>query len=385
MRDGLVRSEPVGRAARDDLLTSELRNVYDHLVHDLQPFTGTEYSPAAFRSVSYGEAAESLRAAWTRLVTVGAQPPDPTHPGMWPGAMVFELLGRIRDIEMAITEERYRRTDLFRRATAVLADIRRTSRVGDLLDQFPELGCALGFDRVLVSLVDDSTWKLHRMWDVRDHRWADEVVEAGRSSPPPLCGIVEGDVVRDSMGGLVLDVQNNSKVVRGLVELTRCTSYGVAPMIVDGEVVGLLHCDRYYQNRPVDENDQAVLALLAQGFGQALGRVRVLEAVAALRASASQIIENPLQYRHDIPEPSRKTLAGQGRAALTVREAEVMELVAQGRSNRMIAGNLHVGEGTVKSHVTHILRKLGVASRAEAIATWLTDDIPVSRVTSTQR
>lgn len=53
-------------------------------------------------------------------------------------------------------------------------------------------------------------------------------------------------------------------------------------------------------------------------------------------------------------------------AGLTRREKEVLELVAQGLSNRDVAHNLSLSSGTVKLHVSHILGKLNVSSRTEA-------------------
>lgn len=55
--------------------------------------------------------------------------------------------------------------------------------------------------------------------------------------------------------------------------------------------------------------------------------------------------------------------------ALTPREREVVLLVARGLTNRQIAGELTISERTVTTHVDHILRKLGVTSRAR-IAAW---------------
>jgi DNA-binding NarL/FixJ family response regulator len=55
-------------------------------------------------------------------------------------------------------------------------------------------------------------------------------------------------------------------------------------------------------------------------------------------------------------------------ARLTPREREVLALLAGGATNARIAGRLTLSETTVKSHVKHILRKLGAANRAEAIA-----------------
>jgi two-component system, NarL family, response regulator LiaR len=56
------------------------------------------------------------------------------------------------------------------------------------------------------------------------------------------------------------------------------------------------------------------------------------------------------------------------RSALTAREWEVLDLMTLGASNQEISNDLLVSVETVQSHIKHILRKLGVHSRAEAIA-----------------
>jgi DNA-binding CsgD family transcriptional regulator len=53
---------------------------------------------------------------------------------------------------------------------------------------------------------------------------------------------------------------------------------------------------------------------------------------------------------------------------LTVRELEVLDLVAVGDSNAEIAEKLHIGQQTVMSHVKHLLFKLGARNRAHAVA-----------------
>jgi two-component system, NarL family, response regulator len=57
--------------------------------------------------------------------------------------------------------------------------------------------------------------------------------------------------------------------------------------------------------------------------------------------------------------------------ALTTREVEVLRLIVAGNSNREIATLLYISEGTVKTHVNHILMKLGVNDRTQAATTAL--------------
>lgn len=55
---------------------------------------------------------------------------------------------------------------------------------------------------------------------------------------------------------------------------------------------------------------------------------------------------------------------------LTNREQEILELIAKGRSNKLIARELNISDGTVKVHVKHLLKKLHLRSRVEA-AVWM--------------
>jgi two-component system, NarL family, response regulator LiaR len=62
----------------------------------------------------------------------------------------------------------------------------------------------------------------------------------------------------------------------------------------------------------------------------------------------------------------REVRAPESPEVLTERETEVLRLVAQGMGNKQIARVLHVGEKTVKTHVSNVLAKLGVQSRTQA-------------------
>jgi DNA-binding NarL/FixJ family response regulator len=61
---------------------------------------------------------------------------------------------------------------------------------------------------------------------------------------------------------------------------------------------------------------------------------------------------------------SRRTLA----EPLTERETQILRMVVEGSSNKAIANRLSLGEGTIKSHLRNIYRKLQVRTRAEAAA-----------------
>ncbi|MBN2752256.1 MAG: response regulator transcription factor, partial [Rhodospirillaceae bacterium] len=74
----------------------------------------------------------------------------------------------------------------------------------------------------------------------------------------------------------------------------------------------------------------------------------------------------PLVLDEDVPEtPAHATTPHAN--ALTPRQMDVLRLVARGMSNRDIAQALDLSEGTVKLHVTAILKALGVPNRTSAV------------------
>ncbi|HHO69063.1 MAG TPA: response regulator [Gammaproteobacteria bacterium] len=69
---------------------------------------------------------------------------------------------------------------------------------------------------------------------------------------------------------------------------------------------------------------------------------------------------------------------------LTPRESEILGLLAEGQSNKVIARNLGISDGTVKLHVKAILRKLGVHSRVEAAVIAVEQGLRTSRELETR-
>lgn len=70
--------------------------------------------------------------------------------------------------------------------------------------------------------------------------------------------------------------------------------------------------------------------------------------------------------RYVSPEMGAKLADRMGANALSPRELKVLSLIAEGKSNKLIAAQLGITEGTVRTHVTNLMSKLGAASRTEA-------------------
>ena len=114
-----------------------------------------------------------------------------------------------------------------------------------------------------------------------------------------------------------------------------------------------------------------VLALGARAvLSSGVSPEELMLAIRVVAASDTTILL-PLSIRQHIEAVSRTASAwerGTAAAQLTPRETDVLSLLAQGMSNAEVATALFVSVATVRSHVHHILRKLAVRSRAEAVA-----------------
>jgi DNA-binding NarL/FixJ family response regulator len=106
-----------------------------------------------------------------------------------------------------------------------------------------------------------------------------------------------------------------------------------------------------------------------------------MQVLRALKAGARAYILKGLVHK-ELLDTIRAVHAGQKRIppqiaaeledhstddALTEREVDVLRLIATGNSNKQIAGQLSIGEATVKSHVTNILSKLGANDRTHSV------------------
>ena len=111
------------------------------------------------------------------------------------------------------------------------------------------------------------------------------------------------------------------------------------------------------------EDELVVGAVRAGATGYLLKDTRGEELKQAIRlAAAGQVHLSPQAAARLM----REVRAPESPETLTERETDVLRLMAQGLSNKEIARELHIGDGTVKTHVSNVLAKLGVQSRTQA-------------------
>ncbi|GAA1944645.1 response regulator [Microbacterium aquimaris] len=115
-----------------------------------------------------------------------------------------------------------------------------------------------------------------------------------------------------------------------------------------------------------ESDDQILAAIEAGASGYLLKAAPQDEIVAGIRSvAAGQTALSP-QVAVRLVQRMREP-APEAAASLTVRETEVLRLVAAGRSNKQIAAALGIGESTVKTHLLRVFEKLDVADRTRAV------------------
>jgi DNA-binding NarL/FixJ family response regulator len=121
-----------------------------------------------------------------------------------------------------------------------------------------------------------------------------------------------------------------------------------------------------------DLDENVYLALRGGAAGFLLKDATRDQLIQAVRAVAAG--ETPLSPRltrrlieHWMRRPPRRSSAPPGLDELTERERDVFGLVARGLTNAEIARQLGIGEGTVKTHVAHLLMKLELRDRTQAV------------------
>lgn len=100
--------------------------------------------------------------------------------------------------------------------------------------------------------------------------------------------------------------------------------------------------------------------IVARAAIEVVGEAPTIAAAHAAGYSADAFLVAP-------PNADRRPVAGVEEEPLTRRELEVLELLALGLPNKVIAARLDISDQTVKSHVASICGKLGAANRTDAV------------------
>jgi DNA-binding CsgD family transcriptional regulator len=263
---------------------------------------------------------------------------------------------------------------------AGLARLRGIPGSAALLDNAcQELVQRCGFHRAVLSQVDSHSWKplmLHERSDGGDATWFSEWIN---QTVPLVPDAPEAEMLSRKRPSLVHDTASAPVYRPLIVAAGRSRSYVVAPVVLGTDVVGFLHTDHHPLDRRVDEADRDVAWAFADGFSHLYERAILIEQLQAHRNDIRELFFGALDRIDDLCESGSKATvlaaddsgsapAGRAPVELTEREADVFRLMVTGASNQQIADKLVITEGTVKSHVKHILRKYGAVNRAQAIA-----------------
>jgi DNA-binding NarL/FixJ family response regulator len=125
--------------------------------------------------------------------------------------------------------------------------------------------------------------------------------------------------------------------------------------------------------RELDENARIIVLTTYDGDEDIYRAIKAGAKAYLLKDTARDALVDSVRRVHGGETYLPRTLAAKladrvGGHALTAREIEVLHRMATGKSNKEIAAELFISEGTVKTHVTSIFTKLDVVSRTEAVA-----------------
>ncbi|MDP7705182.1 LuxR C-terminal-related transcriptional regulator [Mycobacterium sp. TY815] len=330
------------------------------------------------------------RALNERLSTYGAAPDE------WDTAQaqqIAALLVRSEHAQATVLD-----AVLARRAAKVLAlrdaleRLRQAGSTADLVERAAAEAHYMGFDRILFSRINKGLWLASSAYAGADEGFAHTLVEVGLAHPRKLTGpLLEAEMVRRGAPMVVRDPQANPRVYTELVALTQTNAYVAAPVLAWDQPIGLLHADRHERSVLVDESDRDVLGVFAEALGVAFERNLLLGKLKQVQLACSEYSRGVDALVDDVTvavaenasisanaEPStpavsavtqpQKDCGGRASEKLTRREWDVLRGLAAGKTNAQIAISLFVAEGTVKTHVKHVLRKLGAANRTDAVA-----------------
>jgi DNA-binding CsgD family transcriptional regulator len=248
-----------------------------------------------------------------------------------------------------------------------------------------ELCTALGYGKAMYSVVSGSCWApvTVAVNPELGAGFAPLVAAVDGRTIPLREAPREAELVRRRRSYAVGPSEVNRHTYRPLLDLSRPAGYLAVPIVVAERAVAIVHVDRH--DNDLNDADFHLITSLAQACALSMESSRLRTAIAeknrhtaaeldklnrALRELESTVVtldglgDSPGEtYHREYPSRTEEYLS-----SLTGREREVLALIATGATNAAISRRLCISDGTVKSHVQRIFKKIGVATRAEAAA-----------------
>ncbi|BBX44748.1 LuxR C-terminal-related transcriptional regulator [Mycobacterium cookii] len=341
-----------------------------------------EVAPPDLTPTALGHQLDNLRQRLEQRIALTAEPRDDS-------AATAEILISILRLQCELLDH-----DLARR-------LKSMSEISQALGQLrglpprkmifaaPEvLSRELAFARAMISTVRGSLWlplHMHIEDEAADpHSRQFHEYVAGRHiqlGDAPL----ETELVRKRCGAFAPSPMDDKRTFKEIVKVSNSFGYIAAPITVQGRAVGILHADRPEPHGLVTMEHLEQLEAFAECLSVAFESAALDEKAAQQRVEIDSLSGNIDELLGRSPRSVLWSSQGAARGPrydtgrhhdqpgapeLTSREREIMSHVATGATNGQIARCLVISEGTVKSHLKHIAKKLNTTSRAAAVATY---------------
>jgi DNA-binding CsgD family transcriptional regulator/GAF domain-containing protein len=371
----MVSLVPMASIVEDPLVIARAEATVAAAANHLK-VTPPELTPAAL-----AHQLDSLRQRLEQRISMSSDPTDDV-------ATTAEILISILRLQCELLDH-----DLARRVKS-MSEIRlalgylRGLPPHKMIHAAPEvLSREFDFARTMISTVRGSLWLPRHLHieeensDPHGRRFLEYVIDRHiQLADAPL----ETELVRKRCGAFAPSPMDDKRTFKELVEVSGSFGYIAAPITVQGRAIGILHVDRPEPHGIVTMDHLEQLEAFAECLSVAFESAALEEKAAQQRVNVESLCGNVDELlsrsarsvlwllpgaapgpRHDAYHRDQP-----GVPALTSREREIMSHVATGATNGQIARCLVISEGTVKSHLKHIAKKLNTSSRAAAVATY---------------
>lgn len=268
---------------------------------------------------------------------------------------VFSLLADVGDLRnRLLMHQLAERHEVLHRMNAALGRLRSVTAVDDFVELMPVEVVNLGYVRSLYSSAEGMQWVAQSAHSTQGPGESRLLLEAGRQDPlRDISDLYEAEMVQERHPILRHGIRKSRRVHPEIIKVTESDSYVASPLVLDGKVRAFVSVDVNAESGTVDQFDLELMGLFTTGAAIALDRIGALS-LHGVGSGAESAVEAGAPADGVPPQ------------GLTRRELEILGLVAEGLSNAAISQRLVISEGTAKTHVKHILRKLGASNRTQA-------------------